>query len=484
MLLKRLANLVKSSSFRFSLIVMGSLWLTFALILFALYQIVKTSLWENVDLLFEQQEAQVERLFDDESNFENLHVLRQKLDEIGELSGIDVELTLLNPIEDKGSIDEIEQYEEDDELFNECVAEFEYWLQELDMDEVYFNPDRGDFVLDDEMAWEEYDAPEEEMFRIAQLSLNDGNYVTLSYNVSYLNEVDDALYQALIIGLLLSFIVLLIGTLILTRRTITRISVINQTCDRIIAGELDERVPLSQRQDDYDHMANNINDMLDRIASLMQGVQQVSDNIAHDMRTPLTHLHNKLERFSTSSDKAELQQLKEEAVEDTNRILSLFNALLNISKLEKSAVDIPMTKVNLAQLLADIAEMYEPLAHDKGMTLQLDLHDHWVQANDDLLFQAFANLFDNAIKYGQEGSEIKLSCNKGLVVLQDSGKGIDEQYLESVFKRLYRLERHRGSPGHGLGLTQAQAIFHYHQWRIQLTDAHPGLKVIVEMDSP
>jgi len=480
MLLNRLLNLIKSSSFRFSLIVMGSLWLTFALILLTLYQIVKTSLWENVDILFEQQEAQVEALFDDPTSFDNVSVLRQKLKEIGEQAGVEVDLTLLNPVEDKASIADIESYDEDEDIWTQCAAEFEYWMQELEIDDAYFNPETGDFVFDDEAGWEEFESHDPADFRMTQLALNDGNYVTLSYNIAYLEDVDSALYQALIIGLILSFIVLLVGTLILTRRTVSRLGVINQTCDTIIKGQLDKRIPLSEYHDDYDHMAKNINGMLDQIASLMQGVQQVSDNIAHDMRTPLTRLHNRLEQFSVDSTKAQVACFKDEVTQDTDRILNLFNALLNIAKLEKSAVDIPMKRFNLAHLLGDIAEMYEPLAHDKGMTLQLDLQDYDIDANADLIFQAFSNLFDNAIKYGGENSGIKLSCAPGLVVLQDSGKGVAPQYYERLFRRMYRLEQHRGSLGHGLGLTQVQAIFNFHQWEISLADAHPGLKVIIQ----
>ncbi|KJZ08180.1 hypothetical protein TW85_24035 [Marinomonas sp. S3726] len=483
MLLKRLLNLVKSSSFRFSLTVMGTLWLTFALILFALYQIVKTSLWENVDILFERQEAQVEALFEDFDNFENLAVLRQKLREIGDQAGVEIDLTLLNPIEDQAYIDEIDAYDEEDDNWSECAAEFEHWIHHLEMEGAEFDPSSGDFILAEDAYWEEFEADDPEQFRIAQLALADGNYVTLSYNISYLKEVDSVLYSALIIGLILSFIILLAGTLILTRRTVTRLTVINQTCDTIIEGQLDERIPLSQRNDDYDHMAKNINGMLDRIASLMQGVQEVSDNIAHDMRTPLTHLHNRLESFSPDASQAQLAKFKEEATQDTDRILKLFNALLNIGKLEKSAVDIPMKSINLASLLADIAEMYEPLAQEKGMKVQLDLHDYQVVANGDLLFQAFSNLFDNAIKYGAQDTDIKLCCKPGLIVLQDSGAGIDADDYDKVFRRMYRLERHRGSKGHGLGLTQAQAIFNFHQWQISLANAHPGLKIIIQTEA-
>ena len=482
MLLSRFLNLIKSSSFRFSLTVMGTLWLTFALILFTLYQIVKNSLWENVDILFERQEAQVEALFEDVENFENLAVLRQKLNKIGDQAGVEIDLTLLNVIDDRASIAEIESYQEEEENWEKCAAEFEFWIQNLDIEGAYFDPSSGDFILEEDADWEEFEADDPEQFRIAQLALQDGNYVTLSYNISYLKEVDNALYQALMIGLILSFIVLLTGTLILTRRTVTRLSVINQTCDTIIQVQLEQRIPLSKRNDDYDHMAHNINGMLDRIARLMQGVQQVSDNIAHDMRTPLTHLHNKLEQFSLDSSKTQLAHFKDSATQDTDRILKLFNALLNIGKLEQSAVDIPLKSVDLAMLLADVAEMYEPLAQDKGMKVQLDLHECELLANADLLFQAFSNLFDNAIKYGAENTDIKLSCQSGLIVLQDSGTGIETGYHEKVFRRMYRLEQHRGSKGHGLGLTQAQAIFHFHQWEISLANAHPGLKIIIQTD--
>ena len=483
MLLSRLLNLIKSSSFRFSLAVMGSLWLTFALILLTLYQIVKTSLWENVDILFEQQEAQVEALFEDVDNFENLAVLREKLERIGDQAGVEIDLTLLNPIDDRAFIAEIESYEEEDRNWDECAAEFEFWMENLNVEGAYFDPLKGDFILDEDAGWEEFEADAPAQFRIAQLALEDGNYVTLSYNISYLKDVENALYQALIVGLILSFIILLLGTLILTRRTVTRLTVINQTCDTIIQGQLEQRIPLSSRHDDYDHMASNINGMLDRIARLMQGVQQVSDNIAHDMRTPLTHLHNKLEQFSVDSNKEQLASFKVEAIQDTDRILNLFNALLNIGKLEQTAVDIPMESLDLAVLLADIAEMYEPLAQDKGMKVLLDLDECQLEGNGDLIFQAFSNLFDNAIKYGAKDTDIKLSCKQGLIVLQDSGVGIDSSYHDKVFRRMYRLERHRGSQGHGLGLTQAKAIFHFHQWDISLANAHPGLKIIIQTDS-
>jgi len=223
--------------------------------------------------------------------------------------------------------------------------------------------------------------------------------------------------------------------------------------------------------------------MLDQTESLMEGIRRVSDNIAHDLKTPLSRLRQRLEALSRhysddSIPKADL----EAALQETDHLLDTFNALLKIARIESGPLRSDMQTVNLSTLAADVVELYEPLAEDKRQRLTFQSRsDPTVSGDRDMLFQAFANLIDNAIKYTPVGGIISVHCTSHDIstefAVTDSGPGIPAEKREKVFQRFYRLDESRSTTGNGLGLSLVQAVASLHGATVSLTDAEPGLTV-------
>jgi len=272
---------------------------------------------------------------------------------------------------------------------------------------------------------------------------------------------------------------------ILTRRLLGRLERVNQTSREIMGGALDRRIPTSGRGDEFDALAKNLNDMLDRIGELVATVRQVSDNIAHDLRSPLTRLRSRLElALLEAPDPASQRQAMEEAIAQAESIIATFNALLTIARAESSAPRSAFETFNLTELVQDAAELYEPLAEDKRICLSVNAAQGLaVTGNKRLLAQAVANLLDNAVKYTPEGGAIQISAKPAtppagiLLTVADSGPGIPPEERENVLKRFYRLDQSRGTPGSGLGLSLVAAVARLHNAKLTLADNAPGLVV-------
>jgi len=291
--------------------------------------------------------------------------------------------------------------------------------------------------------------------------------------------------QTLFWAALLTLALGLIGGLFMTRNVLRRVEAVNRTSASIIHGDFAERVPVTGSGDEFDQLASNLNAMLDQIERLMAAMRQVTDNIAHDLRTPLSRLRARLEvTLLERPDATRYAEALAETIAEADRLLGTFNALLSIAEAEAGARRDQMATVDLDEIARSVADLYEPVAEERGLMLTLDATSPaMVRGDRHLLSQAIANLLDNALKYTCEG-EVRLvlrRSNDGHVLLEiaDTGPGVPVAYREHVFDRFFRLENSRSTPGNGLGLSLVRAVVKLHGGEIRLEDNSPGLKAVM-----
>ncbi|HZS83051.1 MAG TPA: HAMP domain-containing sensor histidine kinase [Stellaceae bacterium] len=278
----------------------------------------------------------------------------------------------------------------------------------------------------------------------------------------------------------------LAGGAFMSRNMLRRVEAVSNTTAEIIHGDLGKRVPLSGSGDEFDQLAANLNAMLDQIERLMEGMRQVTDNIAHDLRTPLSRLRARLEvALIEKPDAARAAEVMRETIAEADRLLGTFNALLSIAEAESGSRRAAMEEVDLAEIVGSVAELYEPLAEEKGLTLTVTASAGVrVRGDPHLLAQAAANLLDNAIKYTESGGvRLTVAADEGggRIEVADSGPGIPEDRREAVFDRFVRLEGSRSTPGNGLGLSLVRAVGLLHGGTITLADNGPGLRAILRL---
>ena len=281
------------------------------------------------------------------------------------------------------------------------------------------------------------------------------------------------------------------GGIFVARRVLRRIDAMTGTTQRIMTGDLSERLPVGRSGDELDRLAGNLNAMLERIEALMAGLKEVSDNIAHDLKTPLTRLRNRAEEsLARSSSEAEYRSALERIIEESDGLIRTFNALLMIARAESGQARGDMGDFDAAAVANGIHELYEPLAEDGGLSLRVKTEPTPIHANRELISQALANLVENAIKYGKpvsqpgtvvslEGRQILIEARREgdqvLLSVSDRGPGIPEADRKHVVERFVRLEASRTLPGSGLGLSLAAAVATLHGGELRLADANPGL---------
>lgn len=326
------------------------------------------------------------------------------------------------------------------------------------------------------------------------VSLDNGLSVFVARHFEDVYQRVDLVARTLIFSTIVTILLGIIGGAFITVSTIRLIDSLNRSIARIMQGDLSERLPVSLRGGEIDQLASQLNIMLDKIEDAMNEVRQVSDNIAHDLRTPLTRLRNRLSTLEKKSSEEHRELIKEMVVE-SDHLLSICGALLRIARVESGTKRTDFSELDLAQIFVDVAELYEPLASVKDIELTIDCHDQALILGDkDLLFQMLVNLIDNAIKYTPEGGKIatQLYIEDDVInlVFADNGPGIPAEKYNKVFQRFYRVEESRGiQPGNGLGLSLVQAVASLHGGRVVLSDSldifvgnpTPGMKFIIQI---
>jgi signal transduction histidine kinase len=274
----------------------------------------------------------------------------------------------------------------------------------------------------------------------------------------------------------------LAGGGLMSQNMLSRLDAINRTSGEIIAGDLTRRVPVTTAADEFDQLAVNLNRMLDRIERLMKGLREVTDSVAHDLRTPLNRLRQRLEQsqarlLNDGQDAGEIER----AIAETDRLIATFNALLLIAETDAGTGRNAMSVLELDGVARDVAELYEPLADEKGINLRLESRPGaQIEGNRSLVAQALANLVDNAIKYTPPGERVTIAVvpqAEGIMLsVADTGPGIAAEDRPRVVERFVRLEASRSSPGTGLGLSLVAAVAHFHGTQLLLDDNRPGLR--------
>ncbi len=287
----------------------------------------------------------------------------------------------------------------------------------------------------------------------------------------------------------------LLGGLLIGRGFLRRIESITQTSQQIMAGALSRRIPLTSSGDEFDRLAGSLNAMLQRITELVDSFKEVSDNIAHDLKTPLTRLRNRIETaLREASGENAYREALQATIEEADEIIRTFDALLSIARLEAGATTNARSEFDVSALVGGICDLYEPVAEERGLALACQpAAPAMIRGERQLIAQAVANLIDNAIKYGSVGDEAEPGGDGGIsvsvamngetaqIIVADHGPGIPESDRERAFKRFVRLEASRSRPGSGLGLSLAAAVARLHGGQIDLLDNRPGVRAVLTL---
>ncbi len=346
-------------------------------------------------------------------------------------------------------------------------------------------------------GWAEFRAPEplrdaadRPLLRATFETLPGGDRLLVGRDIGDLDGFTDQMKLAVISGVALIFLLAAVASILVTRRTVGRIEQINATSRAIMLSGLDKRIPLRGTNDEWDRVAENLNLMLDRIETLMGEVKQVSDNVAHDLRTPLTRMRGRLEKaYHRQRDSGDDQSLIGDTIADLDAVLRIFSSLTRIAQIETQERKGAFRTVNLVEIASEVVELYDAAAEQDGTRLTLvGDREVLVTGDRDLIFDAIANLVDNAIKHGRTGGQVVVANEtidgRPVVSIADDGPGIPVDQYEHVFKRFYRLEQSRYTPGNGLGLSLVAAVARLHGGRIEMLENSPGLKLMLWFAAP
>ncbi len=329
-------------------------------------------------------------------------------------------------------------------------------------------------------------------FRGVGYRMPNDDILILSYNVNEIYGFKHLLLDAMAWGGILVFAIGIAGAVITGFGAVRQINGITGAVERIVIGNLAERLPTRRGAGDLDRLVHLVNGMLDDIERLMREVKGVTDDIAHDLRTPLTRLLGGLERARRRATSAEeYARAVEAAIAETKAVLGTFSALLRIAEVEDGARRAGFTRIDLGQIAADVVEFHAPVAEERGVSLSFHTDASLpaeMSGDPSLMFEAISNLVDNAIKFSPDGGcvGVRAFCRKGHigVTVSDNGPGIPVHERDAVLRRFHRLEKSRHTPGSGLGLSLVAAVAKLHGLTLSIASSYPGSCVTLERDQP
>jgi signal transduction histidine kinase len=330
--------------------------------------------------------------------------------------------------------------------------------------------------------------PQTSVIRAIAGRMSDGNALVIGREVDETAEISHVVGEALALGLLPAFCLCLLAGAWLSMRAQKRVEEVNQRVQRIIAGNLGERLPHRNVDEPFSKLAAIVNGLLDEMETMIHALAGVGNDIAHDLRTPLTRARLTLERGRTNATSLEqLQSVVDKAIANLDQSLSIITALLRLAEIENSRRSAAFGSVPLHEILREVCDIYEPIAENKSVDLRVEVAQPLCVLGDrDLLFEAVANLVDNAVKFVPDGGKVSIelirTSDNAIVRVTDSGTGITEQEREVVLRRFYRSEKMRSTPGVGLGLNLVAAIVKLHGFRLVIHSGPGGRTEIIFPD--
>lgn len=321
--------------------------------------------------------------------------------------------------------------------------------------------------------------------RVAETQLSNGLKLTIGHEISDEQALLDHTFALVVGATAMILLFSLIGGLTIGASVLRRIDSVNRTASEIMSGDLSQRLSVTRRDDEFDEIATKLNQMLNRIEDLIGSMRQVTNNVAHDLRSPLTRLRNRLEvTLLEERDAESYRQVMNEAIGDADSLIHTFNAMLSIARLEAGLDSVEWKDAPIGELASELAELYEAVAEEQDLTFTAEITANPIfHCNRHLIAQAITNLLDNAIKYTPRPGRVQLAIHgddeRFSIVVSDNGPGIPAEDRERVFQRFVRLENERNSPGNGLGLSLVRAVARLHGAELTLGDAQPGLKATI-----
>ncbi|MDB5530535.1 MAG: hypothetical protein JWR51_3638 [Devosia sp.] len=326
---------------------------------------------------------------------------------------------------------------------------------------------------------------------VRSVQLDNGMVLVVGRDVVERRGYSAIIVQSFLVGVIGIILFSIVAGGITARRVLRRIDAIRDTSTKIMSGNLSERVPITRRNDEFDGLATNLNAMLDRIEQLLQGLKEVTDNVAHDLKTPLTRLRNQAEAAlrDGASDQSR-QKALETTIAESDRLIQTFNALLMIARAEAGAPSGALADVDVSAVVADVAELYGPVAEDEGISIETaitpDVHLH---GNRELIGQAMVNLLENAVKYakplagpaGRIAVGLRQVDGRVIIEVADNGPGIPLEDRKRVLERFVRLDASRTETGSGLGLSLVDAVTRLHGGTFTIEDNAPGVRAVMDL---